>query len=52
MDAGDRGGIPLRGPVEQPMRTEDLLDRPDELNATCGEDHEVVADALELGDDV
>ena len=37
---------------QQAVRRDDLLDRADELRPAGGEDDEVVADALEVGDDV
>ena len=39
-------------PGEEPVRGEDLVDLPVEPDASLGEDHDVVAHALELGDDV
>src|SRR4051812_10135339 len=37
---------------EEPMTREDLVDRRGELRVRFGEDHEVVADPFEVGDDV
>ena len=51
VDARDRGRVGARAGQEAVAR-EDLVDRPDELGVRLGEDHEVVADALEVGDDV
>ena len=39
-------------PGEEPVRGEDFLDRPVEPDAAFGQDDDVVADALDVGDDV
>ena len=39
-------------PGQKAMAREDLVDLPHQLSAPRGEDHEVVADSLEIGDDV
>lgn len=37
---------------QHPVRAQDVVNRPGRLDAAAGQDHEVVAHALELGDDV
>jgi hypothetical protein len=51
VDTRDGGAVRAR-PGEQTMAGEDLLDRADELRAAVGEDDQLVADPLEVGDDV
>ena len=51
VDARDGRRVGSRA-CEDPVRCENLVDRTDELRAGPREDHEVVADAFEVGDDV
>ena len=51
MHARDGGRIGAR-PGEQPVAGDDLVDRAGELDPRLREDDEVIADPLEVGDDV
>src|SRR5579871_931475 len=54
-DDAQRGGYVIGlggGSADGAMRRGDLLDVAGDLDASGGEDHEVVADALEVADDV
>ena len=51
VDARDRGGFRARA-GEQAVAGEDLVDRAGELRATAREDDQLIADPLEIGDDV
>ena len=48
---GHSGGVAAR-PAQKPVRVNDLLDLPGELDTALGEYDDVVADSFQVGEDV